>query len=282
LKSDQFQVHVAVEDRHWWFVGRRKILLDIASAVLPPSKDRLVIDVGCGTGANAAAFAHRYRCVGIDISDEAIQAAKSRFPGVEFICGAAPADLGDLARQADLFVVSDVIEHIADELRFVSDLVAAMKPGALLLITVPADPALWTQHDESFGHFRRYLPSTLREVWSSLPVSEIGLAAFNTRLYPAIKAVRFMNRKLGRTSGAAGTDFAMPVWPVNDLLTRVLAGESRSLVNELATGARHEPSRGVSLVAVLRREDGVVAKRSSSEQQAARPPTATLPLRGRE
>ena len=255
-----------MEDRHWWFVGRRKILLDIASAVVPPSAERLVIDVGCGTGANAAAFAQRYRCVGIDISSEAIDAARRRFPALEFICGSAPDDLGELAAKADLYVASDVIEHIADEFEFVSDLVAAMKPGAFLLITVPAEPELWTRHDESFGHYRRYLPETLREVWSGLPVSEVGLEAFNTRLYATIKAVRFLNRKLGRTSGAAGTDFAMPFWPMNDLLTGVLAGESGRLVNHLGSGRRTRPIHGVSLVAVLRREDGEVIRKTRSLQ----------------
>ena len=266
MKSDQFQVHVAVEDRHWWFVGRRKILLDVASAILPPSKERFVVDVGCGTGANAAALARRYRCVGIDISQEAIQAAKSRFPGVEFICGEAPRDLGELAGEADLLLVSDVIEHIADEFAFVSDLVAAMKTGAFLLITVPADPRLWTRHDESFGHFRRYLPDTLRDVWRGLPVTEVALAPFNTRLYGAIRAVRFLNRKLGRTSGAAGTDFATPVRPINELLTGILAGESRRLANALASGAGQDKARGVSLMAVLRREDGIATRRSRSQQ----------------
>jgi SAM-dependent methyltransferase len=262
LKSEQFQVHIAVEDHHWWFLGRRKILVDMASTLVPPSPDRLVIDVGCGTGANAAAFAHHYRCVGIDVSQEAIEAAKKRFPGVEFICGAAPDALGELAGRADLFMVSDVIEHIADEVGFVSDLVAAMRPGAFLLVTVPADPELWSQHDESFGHFRRYLPATLRDVWSDLPVSEIGIAAFNTRLYGVIKAVRFVNRKLKRTSGAAGTDFAMPMRPVNALLTRLLAGESRRLVAGLKSGSWRGPARGVSLVAVLRRVEGTVTRRS--------------------
>ena len=265
MKSDQFQVHVAVEDRHWWFVGRRKILLDVAATVEPPTPDRLVIDVGCGTGANAAAFASRYRCIGIDVSEEAIKAAKIRFPSMEFIWGRAPDDLGALAGQADLFVASDVIEHVEDEFGFVSDLVAAMKPGAHLLITVPADPALWTQHDDSFGHFRRYLPNTLREVWAGLPVSEVGLTAFNTRLYGPIKAIRYLNRKLGRTSGAAGTDFAMPAWPLNDVLTWVFAGESRRVLSGLRSGGR-EGRRGVSLVAVLRREQGLAERRRRSHQ----------------
>ena len=221
--------------------------------LVPPSTERLVIDVGCGTGANAAAFATRYRCVGIDISQEAIDAARARFPEVTFVCGSAPADLGPLAGQADLFVVSDVVEHIADDARFVSELVGPMKPGAYMLITVPSEPDLWTQHDVSFGHFRRYVPDTLRKAWCGLPVEEVGMASFNTRLYGLIKAVRAVNRRLGRTSGAAGTDFAMPFQPVNRALTWLLAGESGRLVRGLKSGDSHQPGHGVSLMAVLRR-----------------------------
>ena len=255
MKSDQFQVHVAVEDRHWWFVGRRRILLDVAAALVPPSKDRLVIDVGCGTGANAAAFASLYRCVGIDISQEAIDAAQRRFPHVTFICGAAPADLGGLAGEADLVIASDVVEHVADDARFVAELVGAMNPGSFLLLTVPADPELWTQHDVSFGHYRRYTTSTLREVWRGLPVREVATASFNSRLYGVIKTVRAVNRRLGRTSGVAGTDFAMPIRPVNAALAWILAGESRRLVHELGANGLTHMRRGVSLMAVLRRQE---------------------------
>jgi len=267
LQTDQFQVHVAVEEHHWWFRGRRTILLDLASAILPPSKQRLVVDVGCGTGANAAAFQERYECIGIDISSEAIDAAKRRFGGVEFVCGRAPEDLGPDAGRADLFVLADVIEHIEDEFQFISELVAAAKPGAFILITVPAEPELWTDHDVSFGHYRRYLPGTLREAWQDLPVTEVVLAAFNTRLYQLIKATRAVNRRLGRTSGAAGTDFAMPLPPINALLTRVFAGESRRLVESIDSRGLSTRRHGVSLIAVLRREPGEVPVRHRVDAQ---------------
>lgn len=271
MKSDQFQVHVAVEDRHWWFVGRRRILLDVISALLPASSDKLVVDVGCGTGANAAAFARRYRCVGIDISDEAIEAARLRFPAVHFISGAAPEGLGDLAMKADAIVLSDVIEHIEDEIAFLGRIVAASKPGAFIVITVPADPRLWTRHDDSFGHYRRYLAATLRETWTGLPVTEVAVVPFNARLYGVIRLIRMLNRRLGRTSGAAGTDFAMPPAPVNAILTRVLAGESRRLVARLrATAPNGHTGGGVSLLAVLRREPGAVIPRSRKLPEAAR------------
>ena len=96
MQHDQFQLHADIEQRHWWFVGRRRILCRLAAEVLPPSPQSLVVDVGCGTGGNLAALADRYRCVGIDTSAEAVELARRRFPNVQFIAGRAPQDLGNL------------------------------------------------------------------------------------------------------------------------------------------------------------------------------------------
>lgn len=253
MKSAQFQVHTDVEDRHWWFVGRRRILLDVAAALLANDEDgALIVDVGCGTGANAAAMNRRFRCIGVDLSQEAVSSARARFPDTEFICGPAPDVLESCAARATLLVLMDVLEHIQDDRGFLADLVAAARPDARFLITVPADPRLWTEHDVSFGHFRRYVPSTLRAAWAGLPVEELTLAGLNTRLYPLVRSIRWLNRRRSATSGRAGTDFEMLPGPVNALLTSLFAGESRRLLRSLATrrgGAR----AAVSLLAVLRR-----------------------------
>src|SRR5688500_17085095 len=87
MQSAQFKLHARIEERHWWFVGRRRILRAVVGEVLPPATGGVVVDVGCGTGANLAGFADDYDCVGIDTSEEAISLACQRFPKVRFICG---------------------------------------------------------------------------------------------------------------------------------------------------------------------------------------------------
>jgi len=74
-----------------------------------------VLEVGCGTGANIAALAEEYHCVGIDTSQQAIDLARRHSPGVEFLRGTAPDDLGEYAVQARLFLLMDVLEHVADD-----------------------------------------------------------------------------------------------------------------------------------------------------------------------
>jgi SAM-dependent methyltransferase len=261
MKTAQFQLHASIEDRHWWFVARRKILRDIIRQVLPPSKNHYVVEVGCGTGGNIAALAEDYTCLGTDTSEEAIDLARNRCPGVEFFHGEAPAAWeNSRAREADLYLLADVLEHVPDDFLFLSEILAAVRPGAYILLTVPADMSLWTEHDRSFGHFRRYDLPRLKMTWDGLPVDELMLSYYNCTLYPAVKIFRTMSRLAGRAGGDAGTDFWVPPAIVNDTLRAIFARESRTLTNVLA-GGRPRLSRGVSLIALLRRGDGPLTPR---------------------
>src|SRR4051794_27023505 len=105
MQSNQFKLHAEIEDKHWWFVARRRIMRDLIHRIVAPSKDVLVVDVGCGTGGNIAALGSDYSCLGIDTSQEAIGLAKESYPHVEFKSGVAPADLGDAAAKADVYLL---------------------------------------------------------------------------------------------------------------------------------------------------------------------------------
>ena len=258
MHSEQFQLHADIEQRHWWFVGRRRILRRLVAEVLPPSSQTTVVDVGCGTGGNIAALADQYRCVGIDTSTEAIELARRRFPQVHFIAGRAPKDLGELAAEAQLILLTDVLEHISDDCAAFSELLAAASPGCYFLLTVPADKSLWSEHDESFGHYRRYDRARFEAVWSGLPVTPLMVSYFNARLLPIIRLIRSRNRRRHRAAGQAGTDFWLPSKPVNAMLTSLFAGEAGRLVKVL-TGGKPPYRAGASLVALLRRDLGPVA-----------------------
>jgi len=256
MQPEQFQLHADIEQRHWWFVARRRIVGRLVGEVLPPGPDAVVVDVGCGTGANIAALADRYDCAGIDTSDQAVELARQRFPDVRFLIGRAPEDLGELMQQARLFTLMDVLEHVDDDFAMLSELLAAATPGSHFLLTVPAGDSLWTEHDESFGHYRRYDLDRFQRIWTDLPVAPLLVSYFNARLYPVVRLVRAINRKRGRAAGRVGTDFELPSRPVNWLLQSIFAGEARRLLDVLHGRKARAYRRGVSLVALLRRQSG--------------------------
>ncbi len=259
MQSAQFELHAEIEDRHWWFVARRQIMQSLIEQVLPPNGKSTIVDVGCGTGGNLATLADSYKCVGIDTSEDAITLARKKFPTVKFLQGLAPDDLGETAAEAKLFLLMDVMEHVEDDFALLSNLFAAAAPGAYFLITVPADMALWSPHDVSFGHYRRYTQPRLERVWRDLPAKPLLCSYYNSRLYPIVRAIRTKNRLLRKSQGEAGTDFAIPSPRVNKTLERLFAGESNRLVKILRGQKQRGYRRGVSLVALLQREAGPVS-----------------------
>ncbi len=258
MKSPQFALHAQMEESHWWFLARRKIATELIHRVVPPSRGKRVVDIGCGTGGNIASLMEDYSCVGIDPSAEAIEQARSRFPEARFICGSIPEDLGEAGSTASLLLLMDVLEHAPDDFRLFSELLSNIRPGSYLLLTVPADMSLWSEHDVSFGHYRRYDRSRLEMLWKNLPVSSCLVSHYNTRLYPLVRGLRTWSRWRGGPTGQAGTDFAMPSQPINLLLTKIFSSEARVLAETLQGKRTRGFPYGVSLIAVLRREIGEI------------------------
>jgi hypothetical protein len=147
----------------------------------------------------------------------------------------------------------DVLEHIEDDKRFLEKLADLARPGTHIVITVPALRSLWSVHDVTAGHVRRYEKAELERLFVGLPVSVRALGFFNARLYPLIRFFRFIGNHFGRSVGRGSTDFALPPFGVNAILTRIFAGEARR-VNALYAHPRDPGySNGVSLIAVLER-----------------------------
>jgi len=65
----------------------------------------------------------------------------------------------------DVILMLDVLEHIENDVAFLSDLVQKnLKPGGKMLVSVPSWPFLYSNHDRHLKHFRRYLPSQIQAV----------------------------------------------------------------------------------------------------------------------
>jgi SAM-dependent methyltransferase len=252
VTPEQFELFARIEQQHWWFLARREIMRELILRVAASDGDTVAVDIGCGTGGNIAALADRFRCVGIDESADAIARARAIHPDVEFIRSVDPAVIAPHLARAGVVTCMDVIEHVEGDAAFVAQIVGATRPGTQLLLTVPAGMELWSEHDVTNGHFRRYTIDGFAELWSDLPVRVRLLSAFNARLYPLVWGARTIARARRRAHGAAGTDFTMPSARMNALLKRVFAGELDALLQALDT-TRRPYRRGVSVIALLER-----------------------------
>jgi SAM-dependent methyltransferase len=262
MDPEQTRLNARIEDRHWWFAARRRIVGELVRELVPPSKDSLVVDIGCGTGGNTGALAAEYRCVGVDSSPHAVELARARFPQATFLCGDVESTAGPMLGEARVVLMMDVLEHVRDDFELFSMVAAKVVPGTYFVLTVPAGVDLWGRHDIVSSHYRRYDVQRFEKVWNGLPITCLLSSPYNSRLYPLVKLARSVNSRLGRTSGECGSDMRVPIGMVNNALLKVFGGESVVLRAALTERRARAFEFGVSLIAVLRRDEGEIRVRT--------------------
>jgi SAM-dependent methyltransferase len=251
MDRDVFAVHSELEQAHWWFSARRRILRRIVDEVAGPGPGKTVLDIGCGVGATLGAFEPDYRAIGYDPSADAIEFGRRRHPGCDLRVGGVEAAIAAVP-SADVVLLNDVIEHVPDDRALLAPVAGALRSGAILLITVPADMRLWSPHDVALGHYRRYDAQLLRVATQALPVETVFMTYFNSRLFPLVLAARTLARWSGIATGRQGTDLRATPRPINALLEACFAGEIQRLLG-VARGQSSPYRRGVSLMGVFRR-----------------------------
>jgi len=250
-------MHAELEEQHWWFCGRRKIFHRIIKNIIHPDKNQLIIDIGCGTGANIASLNNDYNCIGIDISDIAIKFAKKRFPKVKFICVSESKNINKYIPNASLILMTDMLEHVKDDFLFFSSVASLTKPGAYILLTVPANSYLWSDHDISLDHYRRYEPDRLKILWKNMPFDICLFSHFNSRLMPAVNIIRTIKKTIGRKNNKPEADMSLPPKVFNRILTGIFAGEADRLALSIDDKTKSY-NNGISFIALLRRRSGTI------------------------
>lgn len=230
-----------LDGRHWWFTARRRILAEIVRRVVRPPKHARILELGCGTGHNLEMLGRFGAVEGSELDDHARAIAAKRLGRP--IARAMLPDLGQFDPGAyDLIALLDVLEHVEDDRATLDSVRSRLKPGGALLLTVPANPWMWSAHDVAHHHHRRYRKREIAALATAAGFDIELLSPFNSLLFPLIAAIRAAGKLSRRDSG----DDAMPSPLVNRALD-ALFGLEKGLIGRVPLPF------GVSLVAVLRR-----------------------------
>jgi SAM-dependent methyltransferase len=182
-----------LEGWHFWFAGRRELVRGLLARHLGPAPQR-ILDVGCGTGRLAGELlAAGHRVTAVDRLPEALAAARAGTRGV----GLLRADAGRLPLRAGAFdavTLLDVLEHV-DDAAALAELRRVVRPGGLLVLTVPAAPWLWSHRDRAAGHLRRYTRTSLRAALAAGGFAPLELGPYQCALFPVLAASRLFGRR---------------------------------------------------------------------------------------
>jgi SAM-dependent methyltransferase len=221
MEQQIYQQLYDLEDRHWWFRGRREVIRALIDRAGLPDRPA-ILDAGCGTGRNLIEFGTPATAFGIDPSQDAIDFCRRR--------GLDGVELGELERlpfddgRFDLVMACDVIEHVDDDAGALRELRRVAKPDGRLLVTVPAYEQLWSQHDDHHQHRRRYTLGQLRRRVEGSGWAVRDASYFNTTLLAPIALVRAVRR--GEPIEGETSDYDLtPPW-ANRLLELPMRGEA--------------------------------------------------------
>jgi SAM-dependent methyltransferase len=224
MHKEFYAEYYEIEDKHWWFVGRRRVLLAVLDRYLKPGKSNRILDVGCGTGTMLGYLSRYGHAQGIDADEQAVRFCLER--GVRDVQQVTASILPFEDGTFDLVTILDVLEHIDDDAGTLRELHRVLRPGGLLLVSVPAYRFLWGPQDEISNHKRRYVAGTLRGRLVEAGFRVRSLSYFNTILFPVVAAIRLL-RPYRPGSPGLKSDFTMTrPGPANTLLGYLFALEA--------------------------------------------------------
>lgn len=241
MDPDYYIRMAELQDRHWWYEGRRQILATLIKKLeLPP--DAQVLEAGCGPGANLTMLEKFGRVSAFEPGDFALR--RARQAGASEVREGHLPDGIPFSGPFDLVCAFDVIEHIDNDLASVRALCGVTKQNGYAVFTVPAFQFLWSAHDDINHHKRRYNKKNFAEILRRGGYEIEMISYYNFWLFPLAVAVRMVKKVMGRDNE---DDVKMPKSAaMNDTLRTVFAMERFTLPHVAFPF-------GLSLVAVCRK-----------------------------
>lgn len=220
MRAEVYLEMAAVQERHWWFVARRRILAAVIGD-LALSSQAEILEIGCGAGGNLAMLANFGRLQAMECDDDA-RAIASNLRVCDVVAGGLPEPIPFRDGDFDLVCMLDVLEHIEDDRAALARARRLLRPSGYLLVTVPAYAWLWSAHDEVHHHRRRYTTEMLRQQARATDFNVCRVGYFSSLLFPLIAGARMARKVVG---GDDGSDAALPALWINTLLTRIFGLE---------------------------------------------------------
>lgn len=248
VEDPDYATTYRLEDHNWWFVGTRAICLDLLDDALGPSAaPRRILDVGCGTGLLLERLATRGRPVGVDVSSIALDFCRLRNGGPLIQADGTRLAVADSS--FDAVTAIGVIEHLDRDREALAEWRRVLRPGGAIVLLTSAYQWMWSGHDVSNHHTRRYTAGAFRSLLEDSGLTPLKVSYVNTVLFPGIAAVRIVEklRRRGREPEPKKDTGEVP-GPLNRALLGVLDLERRAI-------ARRPLPFGVSIVASARRAE---------------------------
>lgn len=200
-----------IEENHWWYKERRRILKLLLTKFMIKGT---ALDIGAGAGRNTRVLLeHGLDALAIENEETGIKLCqKNHIPCLK----GDVLNLPFADNSFNLITLMDVLEHIDDHEKAISEIYRILKINGKLILSVPLDMKLWSSHDEISLHKRRYEPKEILQLIEKEKFEIISSFNWNTLMKPIV----YLRRK-----HKIGNDLNPPSLMLNQLLHGVIALE---------------------------------------------------------
>jgi SAM-dependent methyltransferase len=223
FNKNYFSELAHLEEANFWFRSRNDLLIWVIEKYCLNFQSML--EIGCGTGYVLTCLSKRFPCstlYGSEVFISGLSFAAARLPYTKFMQMDArniPFD-----SEFDLIGAFDVLEHIKEDEKVLTQICMALKPNGLMLLTVPQHAWLWSPYDEYAFHERRYAAADLHQKIEAAGFYVVRSTSFVTLLLPAMMISRFLKKKISHKQFDVTAELKIAPW-LNTLFSLILNAE---------------------------------------------------------
>jgi SAM-dependent methyltransferase len=218
------------ESRHFWFRGFRAFVTPLVRYATSGRPDPLLLDCGCGTGANLDLLGTFGRAYGFDLTEIGLrigrESGRTRLARASVTAVPFPTGFFDLVSSFDVLYALDD----GDEREAIAEMYRLLKPGGFAIVNVAAMNALRGDHSVLSREIRRYTRDDLRRRLEAAGFTVVRLTYTNATLFLPLVIARLLQRRRGlRREAEAEHEIAVPPAPINAAMSALMWVESRWL-----------------------------------------------------
>ena len=237
MNDDDILLLETMDEKHWYGKNRNTLLYDLVAKHV--KLDQKILEIGCGTGTILKDLSIKgFSVTGIEPTTTGFNACIEKNLNVQkkFLDEYYPED------KFDVILLFDVLEHIEDDLEALHHIHNyLLKDNAVLIMSVPSSPSLWSQLDVDVFHFRRYSFKSLSKKLKTANFEIQYWRRWVTLLYPIV----FLHRKI--INSGFKNENQKPNFFINSVLDKVLKLEGRISLRAL-------PSVSMMIVATRKKD----------------------------